>query len=161
MLTCSKRYYPLHTIQRMYNSIVDPHLRYFCSFWGCAGDSIIKKLLKLQNRAARVATNSPNNQSSLPLILQLGWLKVKEMIDFETGCTVYKVLKVLAPPYMQSLFHSRSESSNRNLRNTSTDLKIPFFKTFKGQHSFSYGGVAIWNQVSHDIKLLLRYLRNP
>ena len=72
MLTHSKRYLPLYTIQRMYNSIVDPHLRYCCSVWGCAGDSIIKKLQKLQNRATRVVTNSPNDQSSLPLALQLG-----------------------------------------------------------------------------------------
>ena len=102
MLKYSKRYLPLHTIQRMYNSKIDPHLRYCCSVWGCDGDSIIQKLQKLQNRAALVVTNSPNDQSSLPLILQLGWLTVKEMIDFETACTIYRVLKGLAPPYVQS-----------------------------------------------------------
>ena len=42
MLKYSKRCLPTHTIQRTYNSIVDPHLRYCCSVWGCAGDSIIK-----------------------------------------------------------------------------------------------------------------------
>ena len=42
MLKHSKRHLPLYTIQSMYNSIVDPHLRYHCSVWGCAGDSIIK-----------------------------------------------------------------------------------------------------------------------
>ena len=88
MLEYPKRYRRLHTIQRTYNNIVDPHLRYCCSVWGCAGDSIIKKLQKLNNRAARVVTNSPNDQSSLPLILQLGCLTVKEMIDFELVCTV-------------------------------------------------------------------------
>ena len=44
MLKYSKRCLPLHAIQRMYSSIVDPHLRYCCSVWGCAGDSIVKKL---------------------------------------------------------------------------------------------------------------------
>ena len=38
----SKRYLPLYTIQRIYNSIVDPHLRYCCSVLGCAGDSNMK-----------------------------------------------------------------------------------------------------------------------
>ena len=74
ILKHSKRYLPLHTIQRIYNSIVDPHLRYRCSVLRCADDSIIK--------------NCNNNQSSLPLILQLGWLTVKEMIEFEAACTV-------------------------------------------------------------------------
>ena len=70
---------------------------------------LLKNLQKLQNRAVRVVTNSPNDQSLLPLILQLGLLTVKDMIEFETVCTVYKVLKGLAPPYMESMFHSRSE----------------------------------------------------
>ena len=63
-----------------------------------------------------------------------------------------KVLKGLASPYIQSMLQSRSESCNRNLRNTSTDLKIPLCKTPKGQHSFSYRGVAIWNPLSHDME---------
>ena len=48
---------------------------------------------KLQNRAARVVTNSSNDQSLLPLTSQLGWLTVKEMIDLETAFAVYKVLQ--------------------------------------------------------------------
>ena len=115
-------------------------------------DFIIKKLQNLQNRAARVVTNSHNDQSSLPLISQLGSLTVKDMIEFEAACTVYKVLKGLAPSYMQSVFHSRSESCNRISRNISTDLKIPLCKTSHGQRSFSYRGVTIWNQLSHEIE---------
>ena len=77
----------------------------------------------------------------------------KEMIDFEMACTVYKALEGIAPPHMQSLFHRRSEPCNRTLCNTSTDLRIPLCKTSKGQHSFSYRGVAVWNQLSHEIKV--------
>ena len=44
MFKHSKRYLPFYTIQRMYISIVDPRLRYCCSIWGCAGDSVIKKI---------------------------------------------------------------------------------------------------------------------
>ena len=34
----------------------------------------------------------------------------------------------------------------------STDLKIPLCKTSKGQRSFSYRGVAVWNQLRQEIK---------
>ena len=152
MLKYSKKYLSLETIQRMYFSIVDPHFRYCCSVWGCAGDTTLKKLQKLQNRAARVVTNSPFDKSSLPLISQLGWLTIKEMIDFETASIVYKSLNGLAPPYMQSMFHKLSDSCNRNLRNTSTDLRIPLCKTSNGQRSFSYRGVTVWNLLSYEIK---------
>ena len=136
----------------MYFSIVDLHFRYCCSVWGCAGDAILRKLQKLQNRAARVVTNSPFDQTSLPFISILEWLTVKEMIDFETACIVYKALHGLAPPYMKSMFHKSFDSCNRTLRNTSTDLKIPLCKTSNGQRSISYRGVTVWNQLSLEIK---------
>ena len=123
----------------------------FCRIAG-AGDTTLSKLQKLQNRAARVVRNSPFDHSSLPLISKLGWLTVKEMIDFETACMVYKALHGLAPPYMKSMFHKLSESCNRTLRNTSTDLRIPLCKTSNGQRSFSYRGVTVWNQLSLEIK---------
>ena len=100
MLKYSNRYLPLHTIQRMYNSKIDPHIRYCCSVWGCAGHFSIKNC-KSYKIGLLVLSNSPNDRSSLPLILQLGWLTVKEMIDFETAFTVYSVLKELAPSYLQ------------------------------------------------------------
>ena len=71
MLKYTKRYLPLHTIQCMHYCIVDPHLRYCCSVWGCAGDSIITKLQKLQNQAARVVTNSPIDQISFYILLHI------------------------------------------------------------------------------------------
>ena len=125
MLKYSERYLSLQTIQRMYFSIVDSHFRYCCCVWGCAGDTTLRKLQKLQNQAARVVTNSLFDHKSLPLISKLGWLTVKEMIEFETACMVYKALHGLAPPYMKSIFHKLSESCNRTLRNTSTDHRIP------------------------------------
>ena len=68
---------------------------------------------------------------------------------------VYKTLHGLAPPYMKSMFHKLSESCNRTLRNTSTDLRIPLCKTSNGQRSFSYRGVTVWNQLSLKIKTSL------
>ena len=66
------------------------------------------------------------------------------MIDFETACTAYEILIGLVHSFMQSMFHTRSESCNRNLRNTRTDLKIPLCKIFKGE-----------SQLSHEIKAAL------
>ena len=86
---------------------------------------LLQKNTKLQNQGTRVVTGNPNDQSSLPLLLQLERLTIKEMIDFETARTVYKVLKGLVPPYKQSMFRSRSETCNINLSNTGTDFKIP------------------------------------
>ena len=125
----------------MYLGTVEPHIRYCCSVWGCAGDTILQKFQNIQNRAAGIVTNSPFDKASLPLISQLGWLNIREMIDVEIATMVYKSPHGLSPPDMQDMFHKLSDCRKRVLRSTETDLEIPRYKTSNGQRSFSYRGV--------------------
>ena len=152
----------------MYTSIVEPHFRNCCLVWGCCGETLLDKLQKLQNRAARIVTNSSYDTLSLPLIGSLGWLTIKEMIEFETATTVCKSLHGLAPEYIRQMFTKLSENTSRSFRNTNTDLRIPRFATSYGQRSFSYRGITVWNKLSTEIKntpslaknLLKQFLKN-
>ena len=42
------------TLKILYTGIVEPHFRYCCSVWGCAGSTELNQLQKLQNRAAQL-----------------------------------------------------------------------------------------------------------
>ena len=68
----AKSFLPKESLVTLYTGIVEPHLRYCCSVWGCAGSTEINRLQKLQNRAARIITNS----SLIPLadLLSKGWV---------------------------------------------------------------------------------------
>ena len=72
MLRYAKRYVPLSTVKTMYRSIVEPYLRYCCTVWGCCTEADLKRLQILQNRAARIVTNSAYDAHSLPLIKRSG-----------------------------------------------------------------------------------------
>ena len=104
MLKYAKKYLLLDIGKIMYRSIVEPHFRNCCSVWGCCGETLLDKLQKLQNRAARIVTSSSYDASSLPLIENLGWLTIKEMIEVETATTVYESLHGLASECMQLMF---------------------------------------------------------
>ena len=54
----AKSFLPIASLKTLYTGIVEPHFRYCCSVWGCAGSTDINQLQKLQNRAARIITNS-------------------------------------------------------------------------------------------------------
>ena len=54
----AKKFLPRVTLENLYTGIVEPHFRYCCSVWGCCGSREINQLQKLQNRAARIVTNS-------------------------------------------------------------------------------------------------------
>ncbi len=139
-LKYSKKYLPRETLVTLYRSLVEPHFRYCCSVWGCCGSTGKNQLQKLQNRAARIVTNSSFDAPGGPLIKKLGWKTIEELIDSESKTMVFKSLNELAPHYMENLFKRNSEFSSRSLRNTETDLRIPKKISTNGQRCFSFRG---------------------
>ena len=67
----AKSILPLETLLKLYAGIVEPHFRYCCSVWGCCGASEKTYMQELQNRAARVITNSSFDASGIPLVRRL------------------------------------------------------------------------------------------
>ena len=148
----AKNILPIASLKTLYSSIVEPHFRYCCSVWGCCGTTDIDQLQKLQNRAARIVTNSSFGAPSRPLIESLGWKTVRELVDQDSRLMVYKSINGLAPQYMSDLFTRNSACSSRNLRNTKTDLRLPRKTSANGQKCFSYRGAKLWNNLSAEIK---------
>ena len=104
ILKHAKIFLPFSDLTSLYTSIVEPHFRYCCSVWGCAGTTEINRLQKLQNRAARIVTNSSFDTPSNQLIEKLGWKTINELIDIESKTMVFKSLNELATPYLRSSF---------------------------------------------------------
>ena len=121
----AKNFLPRETLKTLYTGIVEPHFRYCCSVWGCCGSTEINQLQKLQNRAARIVTNSSFNTPSRPLIEVLGWKTIEQLISIESKTMVFKSLNELAPQYLCGLFTKNSQCSTRTLRNTGTDVRLP------------------------------------
>ena len=154
MIRHAKQYLPLSRLQTMYNrSMVEPYFRFCCPVWGVCSTTVLNKLQKLQNRAARIVTNSPYRMSASPIIRQLGWQTVYELMKTETLKMVYRSINHEVPEYLTGLFHRLSETCARQLRNTSTDLYVPLFKTACGQKCFSYGGAKLWNDLKRESKM--------
>ena len=137
----------------MYRGIVEPQLSYCCSVCGCCSNSKINILQKIQNRAARIVTNSPYDASAAPLIQNLGWPTISDLTRKETATRVYKSLNSLAPAYMTKLFTKYSDDRERTLRSTETDLRLPLLKTANGRKAFSYRGAKIGNSLQREAKL--------
>ena len=148
----AKSFLPKESLKTLYTGIVEPHFRYCCSVWGCAGSTEINQLQKLQNRAARIITNSSFDTPGRPLIEELGWKTIEELIGDESKTMVFKSLRELAPQYLCNLFTKNSECSPRSLRNTETDLRLPKKKSANGQKCFSFRGAKLWNSLPAESK---------
>ena len=136
ILKHAKKFLPLSALTSLFTSIIEPHFRYCCSVWGCAGTTEIIRLQKLQNRAARIVTNCSFDTPSNQLIEKLGWKTTNELIDIESKTMIFKSLNELALPYLCSLFSKNSQSASYGLRNPSTDLRLPKIGTENARNSF-------------------------
>jgi hypothetical protein len=58
----------------IYNALIQPHLDYCCEVWDVIGKTLLDRLKKLQNRAARTIMNF-KNESGQSLLARdsLGW----------------------------------------------------------------------------------------
>ena len=116
-LKYSKQYLPFSAVKTLYTSIVEPHFQYCCSVWGCCNAAEIQLLQKLQNRAARIVSNSSFNADIKPMFEILGWKTIQQLIDTQSKIVTFKSLKNLAPKYLCELFNKNSVCSSRNPRN--------------------------------------------
>ena len=148
----AKTFLGQETLKTLCTGIVEPHFRYCCSIWGCAGSTELNQLQKLQNRAARIITNSSFDTPSRPLIDKLGWKTIEQLVASESKTMVFKSLHELAPQYLCDLFTRNSKCSSYVLCNSETDLRLPMKKSSNGQKCFSYRGVKAWNDLPADTK---------
>ena len=95
----AKKFLPSGVLQKMYRGIFEPHFSYCCSVWDCCSETKLNSLQKIQNRAARITTNSLYDAPAVPLLQNLGWPSIRDLIKKETATLTYKALNSLAPQY--------------------------------------------------------------
>ena len=92
--------------------------------WGCCGESKLNALQKIQNRAARIVTNSPNNAPAAPLLQSLGWLSITDLERRETAMLTALSLNSFATLHLTELFTKCSESNELSLRSSEANLTV-------------------------------------
>ena len=116
ILKMSKNYLPQGTLKILYNSLIETHFRHGNIIWGNCRETFLTRLQKLQNRAARIITGSDYDTPAEPLIEQLGWKTVRELIQNDTSVMMYKSMNNMAPAYLDDLFTRSSQFHSRDLR---------------------------------------------
>ena len=110
--------------------------------------SNIKKVQSIQNFACKIVTKSRKYDHVSPLLRELNWLSVEQLLYFRDAVMTYKCINNLAPDYLCDKLRKRSSVHNRRTRKHDS-LQIPFFKSATGQRSFAYRAVEIWDNLDH------------
>ena len=126
--------------------------RYYCSsVWSSTSACNIRKLLYIQNFAARTICNVRKYDHISPVLRNLRWLPVNTQLYCRDATLTFKCMTDQAPEYLKSTHITRGSVSGRITRNFQR-LNIPLFKTATGQKTFYYKSVSIWNKLDPSLK---------
>ena len=148
-----KHLFDSETLENVISSLVCSKLYYGSTVCSNTTQKNIKKLRKVQNFAARIITCTRKYEHITPVIRQLGWFPVADMLKYYLGILTFKCLNGLAPDYLSTIFKDRSSVHDKNTRNNEK-LNIPAFSSADGQRSFEYRAVmavSLWNSLPADI----------
>ena len=113
----------------------------------------IKRLQRLQNKAAHLVFACGWGRCSVKLSNTLHWLQVKDCICFKIMLYVYKCIMNAAPSYLCdliTLFSNTLTVEHRpRLRFSSDTIKllVPCSRKRAGDHSFVVAAPRLWNEL--------------
>ena len=108
--------------------------------------SILDKLHRVQNSAARLVMKSPKCDHVQPRLRNLPWLPVRSRIDYKISTLCFNTFTNSSPVYIAQLLSVYTPSRHLRSSSDTRTLRIPFTKTKSfGQRAFSFTGPTQWN----------------
>ena len=131
--------------EQLVHAIISSRLDYCNSLFFGLNKSVLNKLQKVQNAAARLIVQRRKCESIRNDIINLHWLRINERIVFKILVTIFKCWNEMAPDQICSLINVRDKQN--------MTLNYVFMKTTFGRRSFSYVAPKLWNQLPIHIRL--------
>ena len=119
------------------HAIVSSRLDYCNILMYGVNKSVIKKLQRLQNAAARLVSKRRKRDPVRDVLIDLHWLPVEERIIFKLLVLTYKIINNLAPDCLSGLLSIRNAAALL--------LNNVYLDTNYGRRSFTYAAPRFWN----------------
>ena len=138
-----KPFVPVHTLESIYKSLVQPYFDYCSPLWDTCGKLLKDKLQRFQTRAARVILGANHDTHSVDLLNMLSWDTLENRRSAVKSVLMHKILNDHTAPGLRGSFVRREiDQTNYHLRNTATDLTLPKPKREFLKKSFKYSGAC-------------------
>ena len=126
-------------------------INYCYIIWGSTSNVHLNKIQKLQNFAARVADGTARKFDHItPILNKLGWLKVKDMHEYEVCCLVFKITRKYLPEWLYNFVTVNSITGI--LTRHANDLAGRRALTDVGSREMSIRGPRLWNNLPTVIR---------
>ena len=148
-----RRYITKDACRSLVQALVTSRLDYGNGLLHGLPQTIINRLQRVQNTAARLISKTKKRDHITPVLRELHWLPVMYRPRYKILTYVYKALNDdTAPAYLRSLVQKHQPA--RTLRSASKHLlAVPKTNTVKyGNQCFRKSAAVLWNELPENIK---------
>ena len=141
------------TCHHAIRALVTSRLDYANSLFQGSSSKEIKRLQRLQNKAAKLIFMAKKYDHASPLLRQLHWLPIAKRIEFKTLVFVYKCFTDNAPSYLTELI--TPYQSHRSGLRSSTDTRLltrPKTRLCFSNKGFYASAPKLWNNLPRHIR---------
>ena len=142
---------PLDKCLQVYYAIFYSYINTGSNVWGFTSEKNINDIQVLQNKCLRIMCFAPFNSNTDKLYIDLGLLKVRDVIKMNQLKVIYDFYDKKLPNDLMSLFvlssnvHTTNQVLNSALNNL---IHIPGFHTVTyGKNSIKYHCAKLWNDM--------------
>lgn len=148
-----RQYLTTEATKSLVNSLVTSRLDYCNALLSGVSKTILNKLQKVQNTAARIISRTSRYNHITPILKELHWLPVQYRIQHKILTHTYKALNNQSPMYTKDLLQIYKPKRDLRSQNASTSLVVPRSRTVTyGDRSFSIAAPKLWNALPSGIR---------
>ena len=118
-------------------------LTYCLPVFGGCNKSDIESLQIMQNSAARFVTNSEKRANRQEMFLQIGWLTVRQLIQYHTALCIFRIRDSQEPEYLSDILLRNNRANKIIIPNTCLSL---------AKKSFCFRGAEDWNRLPESVR---------
>ena len=91
-----------YVLQTTVHAFIARHLDWCNSLLYGVPENLLRKVLSVQNAAARLLTNTRRRDHITPVLHQLHWLSVQRRVDFKIACLAHQSITSTSPTYLSA-----------------------------------------------------------
>lgn len=146
------KYLPRDKLLGLIHAFVTSRIDFCNSLYSGLPWSLLSRLQKLQNQAARIATGTGRFEHISPVLSALHWLPVRRRVEFKILIFVHKYVYDDSPDYFDLHLHQPSRVTRRA---NAPVLQKPMSKHVRtGDRAFSVNGPTLWNSLPAELRLI-------